>query len=74
MRDEWQRPRCWVEVQQEGEAEALENATPNQMRGAQCKAEMNFCFSIFWAEALKKTQSVWLWLKGPAKMCTVCFY
>ena len=34
------------------------------------KAEVNFCFPIFWAKTLKKTWSVQLWPKGPTKICT----
>ncbi len=34
------RPRRRLEARQEGEAEALGNATTNRMRGARCKAEL----------------------------------
>ena len=33
-----------------------------------------FLFFVFLAEALKKTRSVRLWKKGPAKFSNVCFY
>jgi hypothetical protein len=44
---------------------------------AQCIAQVlcdEFLFFVFLAKVLKKTRSVRLWKKGPAKFRNVCFY